>query len=257
MENGQRAWRDRASGQTGLFGGIFEDAAPVEHPLPKLPDWTPEQKLSAEKEMLGIYVSGHPLDAFNDKVCELASHDTENLEGLEKGVEVKLCGILTGIQRRRNKEGKVWAAMQLEDRKGALEAMVFATQYDRLLPFLTEDKAVLVTALVLPEDNAPPKLSVQDIVPLELARVNLPTLISIRVNVGPNGNGSNGHGEKATALQQLFARKQGDTEVRLRLEKPRDFSVILDVSTKVRADKEFKAEVERICGPESVEVLAS
>ena len=63
--------------------------------------------------------------------------------------------------------------------------------------------------------------------------------------------------DKAEALNQLFAKKRGDTEVRLRLEKPRDFSVILDVTRKVRPDKEFWAEVERICGPESVEVLAS
>ena len=64
-------------------------------------------------------------------------------------------------------------------------------------------------------------------------------------------------GDKASALEQLFTRKQGPTEVRLRIEKPRDFSVILDMTAKVRADKEFRAEVERICGPESVEVLAS
>jgi DNA polymerase-3 subunit alpha len=63
--------------------------------------------------------------------------------------------------------------------------------------------------------------------------------------------------DKAEALNQLFARKRGETEVRLRLEKPRDFSVILDVAPKVRPDKEFWAEVERICGPESMEILAS
>ena len=186
------------------------------------------------------------------EIAELATHDTETLEGLDKGVEVALCGILTGIQRRRNKEAKLWASMQLEDRKGALEAMVFTTQYDRLLTALEEDKAVLVRGLVLPEDNAPPKLSVQEIVPLEVARINLPTLISIRISLASNGNG-----DKAAALEQLFTRKQGPTEVRLRIEKPRDFSVILDMTTKVRADKEFRAEVERICGPESVEVLAT
>lgn len=202
--------------------------------------------------MLGIYVSGHPLDQFGDKIAELATHDTENLEGLEKGVEVALCGILTNIQRRRNKEGKLWAAMLLEDLKGAVEAMVFTTQYERLLTALEEDKAVLVRGLVLPEDNAPPKLSIQDITPLEVARVNIPTLISIRVSLASNGNG-----DKASALQQLFMRKQGDTLVRLRIEKARDFSVILDVPAKVRADREFKAEVERICGPESMEVLGS
>ncbi len=253
IETGQRASKDRASGQTGLFGEMLAAAAPEDHPLPAVPDWTPQQKLGGEKEVIGVYISGHPLDEFRDKVLELATHDTDSLEGLEKGNDVALCGILTGIQRRRNKEGKLWAAMQLEDRKGSIEAMVFTTQYDRLLASLVEDKAVLVRATVLPEENAPPKLSVQDIIPLQVARVNLPTLISIRVAVGSNGNA----GDKASELYQLFERKQGGTEVRLRIEKPRDFSVILDVAAKVRPDKEFRAEIERICGPEAVEVLAT
>ncbi len=67
----------------------------------------------------------------------------------------------------------------------------------------------------------------------------------------------NGVVDKAEELNQLFTKKSGNTEVRFRLEKPRDFSVILDVTRKVRPDKEFWAEVERICGPESVEVLAT
>jgi DNA polymerase-3 subunit alpha len=251
MESGQRVWRDKQSGQTGLFGTIANEPAHAELPLPPLPDWTQQQKLSSEKEVLGIYVTGHPLDAYQSKVSELSTHYTETLEGLEKGVEVSICGILTGIQRKRNKEGKLWAALRLEDRTGSVEAMVFTTQYDRLLIHLVEDQAVLVRGLVLPEDNGPPKISIQDIVPLEVARVDLPTLISIRVPVGANGSQ-----DKAQALCQLFARKQGATEVRLRIEKPRDFSVILDVTPKVRPDKEFWAEVERICGPESLEILA-
>jgi DNA polymerase-3 subunit alpha len=135
--------------------------------------------------------------------------------------------------------------------------MVFSTQYDRLLPVLNEDQAVLVRGLVLPEENAPPKISVQDIVLLENARVRLPSLISVRVPV--NGAVVNGvtDADRATALSQLFARKPGATEVRLRLEKRRDFSVILDVPAKVRPDKEFCAELARICGPEALEVLAN
>ncbi len=164
---------------------------------------------------------------------------------------MKLCGVLTGIQRKRNKEQKLWAAMQLEDRAGSIEAMVFTTQYDNLLANLIEDTPVFVRAAVLPEDNGPPKLSIQDIIPLENARLHLPTLISIRIPIGGNGN------DRAAALTDLFARKRGETEVRLRLEKPRDFSVILDVATRVRPDKEFKAEVERICGPEALEILAT
>jgi DNA polymerase-3 subunit alpha len=256
MESGQRAWKDRESGQAGLFGMAIGEPEHVEHPLPTLPDWTVQQMLSGEKEVLGIFVTGHPLDEYSDKVSELGTHDTETLEGLERGAEVAVCGILTGIQRKRNREGKLWAAMRVEDRKGGVEAMAFSTQYDRLLKDLVEDQAVLVRGLILPEENAPPKISIQDLVPLKVARVNLPTLISIRVGVGVNGT-SGSHLDKAEELNQLFARKRGETEVRLRLEKPRDFSVILDVAPKVRPDKEFWVEVERICGPESWEILAS
>jgi DNA polymerase-3 subunit alpha len=256
MESGQRAWKDRESGQAGLFGMATGEPEHTEHPLPTLPDWTMQQKLSGEKEVLGIFVTGHPLDEYQDKVAELSTHDTETLEGLERGAEVAICGILTNIVRKRNRDGKLWAAMRMEDRKGGVEAMAFSTQYDRLLTGLVEDQAVLVRGLVLPEENSPPKISIQDIIPLQVARVNLPTLISIRVGVGVNGT-SGVSVDKAEALNQLFARKRGETEVRLRLEKPRDFSVILDVAPKVRPDKEFWAEVERICGPESLEILAS
>jgi DNA polymerase-3 subunit alpha len=58
------------------------EQAPSEHPLPKVPDWTSQDKLSAEKEILGFYVSGHPLDQFMDKVNELATYRSGNLEGL-------------------------------------------------------------------------------------------------------------------------------------------------------------------------------
>jgi len=87
---------------------------------------------------------------------------------------------------------------------------------------------------------------------LEVARVNHPSLISIKVPV--NGVASP---DCAAALQTLFSAKPGDTEVRLRLEKSRDFSVILDVTVKVRPDKEFCAEVSRLCGAEAMEVLAN
>ncbi len=219
--------------------------------MPNVPDWTGDEKLNGEKEMLGFYITGHPLDQYTEKVSELATHVTSGLEGLAKNTEVVLCGILAGIQRKRTKEGKLWAALQVEDLEGSIEAMVFSTQYERLLSALQEEKAVMVRALVLPEENALPKLSVQDIVPLEIARVNLPSLISIRVPL--NGSAENG---RAVALHDLFVRKPGATEVRLRLEKSRDFSVILDVSAKVRPDKEFCAEVARICGTEAMEILA-
>jgi len=63
--------------------------------------------------------------------------------------------------------------------------------------------------------------------------------------------------DRAAELHQLFERKPGETQVRLRLESARDFSVILDVPSKVRPDREFKAELARICGPDMMEVLGA
>jgi len=76
-------------------------------------------------------------------------------------------------------------------------------------------------------------------------------VIAIRVWLGRNGTA-----DKAQALEELFRRKPGETQVRLRLELPRDFSVLLDVPAKVKPDREFRAVVERICGPECIEKVA-
>jgi DNA polymerase-3 subunit alpha len=114
---------------------------------------------------------------------------------------------------------------------------------------MIEDQAVLIRGTALPEEDNPTKVSIKEIIPLDNARLSLPSLISIKVYVGRNGI------DRPAELLNLFTRKPGETQVRLRLENPRDFSVILDVPTKVRPDKEFKAEVERICGPSMLDVL--
>jgi DNA polymerase-3 subunit alpha len=251
IESGLRASRDRDMGQHGLFG-MFEAEQKVEHPKANLPDWTMEQKLAGEKEVLGIYVSGHPLDRHKDKVADLATHFTDKLDGLEKNTPVAICGILTNIVRKTNREGKYWAALKLDDKRGTVDAMIFANRYEELLPAIKEDAAVLARAVVLPEEGAPPKLSIQEMVFLEDARVNLPSVISIRIWLKDESSS-----QKADALNELFLRKTGGTEVRLRLDKPRDFSVVMDLAAKVRPDREFKAELEKICGPESLEVLVS
>ena len=179
MEIGTRAQKDRASGQSGLFADLAaHEPAAARSPAQRFPTGRRKRSSPARKKCSG---STSPAIHWTNswiRCGELATHFTSGLEGLQKNTEVALCGILTGIQRKRNKEGKLWAALQIEDKEGSLEAMVFSTQYERLLPVLNEDQAVLVRGLVLPEENAPPKISVQDIVLLENARVRLPSLIS-------------------------------------------------------------------------------
>jgi DNA polymerase III subunit alpha len=252
IESGMRVSRDREMGQHGLFG-MFDGVEDKSEPeLAKLPDWTMAQKLEGEKELLGIYVSGHPLDRYKEKISDLATHFSDKLEGLERNTPVALCGLLTGILRKTNREGKYWAAMKIDDGRGAVDAMVFANRYEELLSAIKDDAAVFVRAVVLPEEGGPPKLSIQELVLLDEARVSLPSVIAIRIFLKDGGPA-----DKAAALSELFVRKTGSTEVRLRLEKPRDFSVIMDVATRVRPDREFRMELERICGPEAMEILAN
>jgi DNA polymerase-3 subunit alpha len=245
-----RAWRDREMGQHGLFG-MMEEEKPEDTPMANLSDWTSEQKLAGEKEVLGIYVSGHPLDRFREKIANVSRNYTDQLEGLEKGHLVEMCAIVTGIVRKTNRDGKYWAALKVDDGRGTADAMVFAQKYEEMLPCLKDDNPVFIRAAILPEEGAPPKLSIQEMVNLTDKRVDMPTLISIRVFLKDETGR-----EKADALNELFGRKRGNTEVRLKLEKPRDFSVVMDVTTKVLPDREFRSELEKICGPESFEILA-
>jgi len=219
--------------------------------MPNVPDWTAKEKLIGEKETIGFYVTGHPLDEFRDKIADMATHDSSRLEDLERNADVALCGLVSNIQRKRNKEGKLWASFQLQDHFGIAECMCFATAFEQIGHELVDDRPVLVRGLALPEENGPARISVKSVTPLEVAGIQLPRLVSIRVVL--NGRAER---DRAAELMELFGRKRGEAEVRLRLEKPRDFSVILDVAARVRPDKEFTAEVERICGPQSLEVLA-
>ncbi|MBM3759190.1 MAG: DNA polymerase III subunit alpha [Acidobacteria bacterium] len=249
IETGIRAAKDRNSGQSGLFGDLFggSEEKHTEDELPRVPDWDAAQKLTGEKELLGFYVSGHPLDQYRDKVNDLGTHNTSTLAGLERGVEVKVCGLLTGIQRKRNQKQELWGAMQLEDLHGTVDCMVFASKFADLSKYLEEDKAVMITAKVLVDEGSAPRLSIQDLVALDNARVKLPSMVNLRIRLTSEEE------TRALALEELVRRKPGPASVRIVLEKPRDFSLTLDLSSKVRADKEFQGELSKLFGPKSFE----
>jgi DNA polymerase-3 subunit alpha len=240
------------SGQTGLFGALEAAAVGVApaRALPKVPDWTPQEKLRGEKETIGFYVSGHPLDEYEWKVRELTSLDTANLSGLERGAEVALCGIVANVQRRRNKDAKPWATFQLEDRLGSVEVLVFSGRFEALQKEIEPDRAVLVRGKALPEEDGSMRINAQDVIPLEKVRVDFPPLVQIRVRLDDQAD------QRALRLSELVRRKPGSTSVRLRLESPSGFAVSLDIAEKVRPDREFREEIERLCGRHAYEPLA-
>ncbi len=254
LEAAVRVWRDRERGQTGLFGfGEAGQPAQQANPLPRVPDWTPRQSVGYEKELLGFYVTGHPLDEFRDLVTELRTHESDGMDELPRSYEVKLCGVFSSIQRRRNKEGKAWASMVLEDWLGTVDLVCFAKNYEQLAEQIKEDEAVLVTGLVLPEENSSPKISVQDILPLRNACVRYPSMVSVRLPLSAEPASSSSRAEK---LHELFARKTGDTEVQLLLERPHAFQATMLVESRIRPDKEFLSELAKLCGDDAYHVIS-
>jgi DNA polymerase-3 subunit alpha len=252
VEAGQRASRDRSTGQHGLFDAMAADAPPAEERLPNVPEWPDNEKLAGEKEIVGIYVTGHPLNAYRDKVSELSKLDTSTLEGIENATPLALCGVLGSIARKRNREGRPWAAAVLEDLKGSVDLLVFANQFESLGPMLVEDQAVLIRGDIRVDESGPLKVSVNEIVPLDLVRVPLPHRVSITIQL------DNGSTEQTLdQLRDLFSSKPGEADVRLRLLKKKDFLMFYDLADHVRADREFQDRVKQICGAESLEVMSS
>ena len=222
--------------------------------LPEVPELPEKEMLAGEKETLGFYVTGHPLNAYLDKIADLATADSSNVGEMSSNADIAMCGILTGIQRKSNREGRPWAAAVLEDLKGSLELLVFANQYADLATLLVPDLPVLIRGSVRLDESAPAKVSVNEIVALDNTRLSLPAQISITVRLE---NGSNGQSDLAERLQQLFSDKPGDTDVRLRLLRRKDFLVSYDLAERVRADREFRNAAEKICGTGAIEVIAS
>ena len=249
VEMGQQASRDRATGQHGLFAAMEQESPATEDTLPDVPQWPERQKLSAEKEVLGFYVTGHPLNAFQDKIADLTQLDSSGLEGLSAGTPVALCGVLGSIARKRNREGRKWAAAVLEDLQGSVDLLVFANQYESLAPMLEEDQPVFLRGDMRVDESGPSKVSVREIVSLEVARALIPRQVAITLRLDKEAD------EAAKRLQELFSRKPGETDVRLRLLRSKDFLAFYDLAAHVQADREFQAEVEQICGEGSLEVV--
>ena len=249
MELGQRAFQDRLTGQAGLFGDLLGGAGTEAGSLPDIPEWDQLTRLAREKEVLGFYVTGHPLESYAETVEDFEVTESPALAETRNGQDVTVCGVLQGIQRRRNREGRPWASAVLEDRSGGIELLIFANQFEQLEGQLVDDRAVLVKGTVRAEDEGGRKVSATEITPLENARVQHPSQVSLTLRL----NGGRDAGRKAEELRKLCTASPGPTSVRLRILRPGDFLLIYDIDVRVKAGRRFRESAERICGRGSLE----
>jgi DNA polymerase III subunit alpha len=266
MERAQKAQRDEAQGQSGLFG-LFDDlparAAAVDA-LPKAPDWEESNRLAFEKEVLGFFVSGHPLDKYAEKLRNLAGVITaaEALErkpaerrwGAQQDLadEIQVAGMLHGTAspKKSKRDGKLYAQGSLEDATGKIEVICFNRDYERLADQLKIESPVLVRGTLMGEEDAAPKIAVSQIQSLEEVQVKLPTGVRIRINMD--------HATEAmlAGLKSAADAAPGPGKVMLHLEKKGEYAVVLEPEAmSVAADRGWVERVEDLVGKGAVQPI--
>jgi DNA polymerase-3 subunit alpha len=155
--------RNEAVGQYDLFGDAFGDADSggggiIVTPPIGTGEWDKADLLAFEREMLGLYVSDHPLFGVEHVLSAAADMSIATLaeEGaVADGQVVNLAGILSGVQRRITKQGRAWASATLEDLGGAVEVLFFPNTYEVIGQYIAEDAIVVVKGRVDRRDDQP------------------------------------------------------------------------------------------------------
>ncbi len=165
---GQRAQKDKKSGQASLFEGLEDNDCQGNgnSHYPDIEEWHEAELLSGEKEMLGFYISGHPLVKHEGLVRAYASNTTGAVREMKDGDHVEIMGVLTSIKAITTKSGKKMAYARVEDLEGEAEVIFFPGDYEKYAHLLEIDRIVHVTGkLDLRQDE--PKISAETVLPLE------------------------------------------------------------------------------------------
>ena len=255
MEHAAKEQKDAALGQHGLFGVFAEDVASqvADKPLPNTPDWDEHQRLAFEKEILGFFITGHPLEKYQDKLLDFNARSTADICEMKSSTgkgEVVTGGILKGIRVAKSKKGDLYAQGQLEDMNGSVDILVFAEAYRRLAEKVKLTVPVLVKGGVRIEEGSNPKMLVDDITPLEDAQPKLPTHLRIKVPLESASAGT------VDELYAICRERKGEARVLFDLERKGDFTVVMEAEGyNVLPDRRFINRVEELCGRGSVRVI--
>ena len=246
IEHGSRRQRDRDQGQSQLFGGLEADATGT-IPIPDAPPWTKGQQLTYEKEALGLYLSGHPIDRFADDLKACGARTMAELVRSE--AEVTVGGIISGHRPLKTRRGGRMAVLTLEDRSGAVEVVVFPDTYGRCEGLIETDRMVLVRGK-LEKDEESARLLAAELLPIAGLAERVRKAMVIRLSVPPHDRGT------LEALAELFGGYRGDRHVCVELEL-RGYDQPLKVradlgDTLIQPSDRLVEEVERLCGKGTV-----
>ncbi|HUK46403.1 MAG TPA: hypothetical protein VLW06_02380, partial [Terriglobales bacterium] len=257
MEHAQKTQRDAESGQHGLFGVFQQEQSSLEEiKLPETPDWDEHTRLANEKEILGFFITGHPLDKYREKLEDLRALSTAELAAMKSstGKDESLCtgGIINNLRVQKSKRGEFWAQGSLEDLSGSIDLLIFPESYRKLQEKLKGlvEVPVLVRGGVRIEEGANPKLTVNDISSLEEAKVPLPRSLRIRIPLERASEST------VDELHLLFSQRKGEARVLFDVERGGDFMVVMEAEGyNVLPDRAFIARVQELCGRDAVRVI--
>ncbi|HXB61997.1 MAG TPA: DNA polymerase III subunit alpha [Acidobacteriaceae bacterium] len=265
IERAQKSQRDAESGQHGLFG-IFDDGPATNakvDALPKVPEWEEHTRLQNEKDVLGFFVSGHPMDKYAEKLrnlkvvttaaaLEMKPEPQQFRRGQEPQNEISIAGVITGLKVAKSKRsGELYAQAALEDTVGKIELIAFPQNYEKLAEKLKIDVPVIVRGSLRGEEDSSPKLAISSIQALEDVKIKLPEALRITVPL---------QSEDAALMEKLvavFADTPGEGKVLLDLLEPGEFCAVLEPQgMMVAADRLFIDRVEEIVGAGAVKIIS-
>ncbi len=154
MEAAQESARRKGSGQYTLFGGmIAAPSAPEPDRKPSSATWGRRERLVNEREVLGFYITGHPLDEYEGEMELFANATSSRVASMVSGAEVKIGGIITSLRQKTTKQGKKMAYLQFEDLEGVLEVIVFPEVFQQSQDALTCQGPVFLVGRVEAEEK--------------------------------------------------------------------------------------------------------
>ncbi len=252
LEHGQKVQRDRASGQRDLFADLDTGALAVgAAKVPEIPEWPADKLLAQEKEALGCYISGHPLERFSSEVSKYSDKPLSDLVLDGKTVECKVAGIVADCRTRRTKKGDLMAVFNLEDLSGSVEVVVFPNSYAKYASHLAEDAPLRVAGRFEHDEEGGSKLIASEIEPLSGISARNARHIEISASLPSLPP------DAAEQLYRLLEGSRGETGVALSLYHPHDFRVTIQSVdfVKIRSSQELLERIEAICGRGSVTVV--
>jgi len=248
LEAGASAQRDREIGQESLFA--LEGVAAAEPELPKAAPWADCERLAYEKEALGFYVTGHPLEPHLPALRRFADVTAAATEGRDR-MEVRAGGLVTSLREMRTRRGERMAFATLEDMEGSFELVIFADAFARLAKLFERGlqagegeipEPILVSGTLEAGDSA--KILVRDAMELASAEERLSTQLHLRVVAGELSR------DRLEALANLLAANKGDCAVVLHMTIPGESETVLALpdSRAVSPSDELLAQVDGLFG---------